>query len=51
MTANVSHNINQVLKLTQIPDSTSAGILLGGISGGIGNTVQVHRVGYPTFSF
>ena len=51
MTANVSHNINQVLKLTQIPDSTSAGILLGGISGGIGNTVQVHRVGFPTFSF
>ena len=51
MTANVSHNINQVLKLTQIPDSTSVGILLGGISGGIGNTVQVHRVGFPTFSF
>ena len=51
MTANVSHNINQVLKLTQIPDSASVGILLGGISGGIGNTVQVHRVGFPTFSF
>ena len=48
---NISHNINQVLKLAQIEDPNATGVLVGGISGGIGNTVQVHRVGYPTFSF
>ena len=51
LTFNVSHNINQVVKLAQIEDPNATGVLVGGISGGIGNTVQVHRVGYPTFSF
>jgi iron complex outermembrane receptor protein len=38
-------------KLTQVEDPNSVGILVGGISGGIGNTIQVQRVGYATYSF
>lgn len=49
--ANASHNINQVVKLSQVQDPNAVGILVGGISGGIGNTVQVQRVNYPTYSF
>jgi len=51
LSANASHNINRVTKLTQVEDPNSVGILVGGISGGIGNTVQVQRVGYATYSF
>ncbi len=51
LTANASHNVNQVTKLTQVEDPNSVGILVGGISGGIGNTIQVQRVGYATYSF
>jgi iron complex outermembrane receptor protein len=51
LTANASRNINEVTKLTQVEDPNSVGILVGGISGGIGNTIQVQRVGYATYSF
>jgi len=47
---NISRNINQVTRLAQIQDSTSPGILIGGIAGGIGNQVLIHQVGYPTFT-
>lgn len=47
---NVSYNKNEVLKLAQVVDPKSPGILVGGISG-IGNTVQVHQLGNPTFSY
>ncbi len=49
--ANATYNQNSVLKLSQVEDPNSPGILVGGISGGIGNTVQVHQVGSPTFSY
>jgi iron complex outermembrane receptor protein len=48
---NASRNINRVIKLSQIEDENSVGVQVGGISGGIGNTIQVHRVDYPTYSF
>ncbi len=48
---NASRNINRVIKLSQIEDENSVGVQVGGISGGIGNTIQVHRINYPTFSF
>ena len=48
---NASRNINRVLKLSQLEDENSVGVQVGGISGGIGNTVQVHRVNYATFSY
>jgi TonB-linked SusC/RagA family outer membrane protein len=49
--ANATFNRNTVLKLSQIEDTTSVGILVGGIAGGIGSTVQVHQIGNPTFSY
>jgi iron complex outermembrane receptor protein len=48
---NGTYNKNEVLKLSQVEDPNSPGILVGGISGGIGNTVQVHQLGNPTFSY
>jgi iron complex outermembrane receptor protein len=48
---NASRNFNRVIKLSQIEDENAVGVQVGGISGGIGNTIQVHRIGYPTFSF
>jgi iron complex outermembrane receptor protein len=44
-------NRNQITKLTRDADSTSKGIRIGGISGGVGNTIQIHQVGHPMFSF
>ncbi len=49
--ANATYNRNTVLKLSQIEDPNSPGILVGGIAGGVGNTVQVHQIGFPTFSY
>ncbi len=48
---NGTYNRNEVLKLSQVLDTTSPGVLIGGIGGGIGNTIQAHQIGYPTFSF
>ncbi|HUM47148.1 MAG TPA: TonB-dependent receptor, partial [Chitinophagales bacterium] len=48
---NVSYNKNEITKLTKIQDPDDVGVLVGGISGGVGNTVQVHTVGYPTNTF
>ncbi len=48
---NGTYNINTVVKLSQVVDTTSPGVLIGGIGGGIGNTIQAHQIGYPTFSF
>jgi TonB-dependent starch-binding outer membrane protein SusC len=48
---NATYNRNEVLKLSQVDDPDSPGIFVGGIAGGIGNTVQVHRVGSPTFTY
>ena len=48
---NGTYNKNTVLKLSQVNDPNSPGILVGGIAGGIGNTVQVHQLGNPTFSY
>lgn len=49
--ANATFNRNTVLKLSQIEDPNSPGVLVGGITGGIGNTIQVHQIGFPTFSY
>jgi iron complex outermembrane receptor protein len=49
--ANATYNRNTVLKLSQIVDSTSVGIQVGGIAGGLSNTIQVHQIGNPTFSY
>lgn len=48
---NFTHNQNEITALTRVTDPNYQGILVGGISGGVGNTVQNHQVGYPANSF
>jgi len=48
---NVTYNTNEITKLTLVDDPTFAGILTGGISGAVGNTIQIHSVGYRPRSF
>ncbi|MBK8877852.1 MAG: TonB-dependent receptor [Haliscomenobacter sp.] len=48
---NITLNKNEITNLTKVYDPKAKGILVGGIAGGVGNTVQVHSVGYPTNSF
>ena len=48
--ANVAYNNNKITKLTAAA-SDKAGVETGGISGGIGNNIQMHQVGFPTSAF
>jgi TonB-dependent starch-binding outer membrane protein SusC len=48
---NASYNENEITKLTAIDDPTYIGVETGGISGGVGNNIQIHSVGYPANSF
>ena len=42
---------NKIKKLNNVDDPDYVGIPVGGISGGVGNTVQTQQVGQPQFSF
>ncbi len=48
---NASYNINEITRLTATDDPTYLGVETGGISGGVGNNIQIHSVGYPANSF
>jgi iron complex outermembrane receptor protein len=48
---NASYNKNKILKLRATDDPTYPGVEAGGISGGVGNNIQIHSVGYPMNSF
>lgn len=48
---NLTYNQNKITKLTAVDDPNYKGIYVGGISGGVGNTIQIHSVGYPAYSF
>jgi iron complex outermembrane receptor protein len=48
---NATYNVNKITKLTAVDDSTYKGIYVGGISGGVGNNIQIHSVGFPSYSF
>ncbi|MFW5755308.1 MAG: SusC/RagA family TonB-linked outer membrane protein [Tangfeifania sp.] len=48
---NASYNENEITRLTANDDPTYIGVETGGISGGVGNTIQIHSVGYPANSF
>ena len=48
---NASYNKNEITKLTATDDPTYLGVETGGISGGVGNNIQIHSVGYPANSF
>lgn len=49
--ANVAFNKNTITKLTAIDDPNYIGVHTGGIAGGVGNTIQIHSVGYSSNSF
>lgn len=48
---NFTYNVNKITKLTASDNPDYLGVLVGGISGGTGNTVEIHAVGYPSFTF
>lgn len=48
---NVTYNRNTITNLTQVEVEDYQGVATGGISGGVGNTIQIHTVGFPTNSF
>ncbi len=48
---NITYNQNKITNLTKVPTPNDPGVLVGGISGGVGNTVQIQTVGYPTYSY
>lgn len=47
---NVSYNSTKITKLTTDSEGY-AGVDVGGISGGTGNTIQKHQVGYAPYTF
>ena len=48
---NATYNKNKITKLTATDDPDYLGVATGGISGGVGNTVQMHSVGYSASSY
>lgn len=48
---NATINKNKITRLTATDDPKYIGVFTGGISGGVGNTIEVHSVGYPANSF
>jgi iron complex outermembrane receptor protein len=50
---NATYNKTEITKLSlnSEADSNYKGAMVGGISGGTGNTVQIHKVGYAPYSF
>lgn len=48
---NITANKNKITRLTASDDPSYNGVLTGNISGGVGNTAQIHSVGFPANSF
>jgi TonB-dependent starch-binding outer membrane protein SusC len=48
---NFTYNESKITNLSKIKDPNAVGNLVGGISGGVGNTIQVHTVGYAPSTF
>lgn len=49
--ANFAYNQNRITKLTTNDGDGYTGVATGGISGGVGNTIQRHMTGYPANTF
>ena len=49
--ANFAYNQNRITKLTTNDGDGYKGVETGGISGGVGNNIQRHMVGYPANTF
>lgn len=48
---NAGYNVNKITRLTKVDDPDYKGIYVGGISGGVGNNIQIHSIGYPAYTF
>lgn len=48
---NVTYNNNKITNLTAVSDPGFAGNITGGITGGTGQSIQIHSVNYNTFSY
>ena len=48
---NVAYNKNKITRLTASDDPSYPGVETGGISGGVGNNIQIQKVGNPLNSF
>lgn len=48
---NFAFNKNEITRLTATDDPSYLGVFTGGIAGGVGNTIQIHSVGFPANSF
>ncbi len=48
---NGTYNTSKITKLSKVQEENAEGVLVGGISGATGATVQVHTVGYRPYSF
>ena len=48
---NVTWNENEITKLTLVDDPTFVGFPTGGISGGVGNMIQMNSIGQRPYSF
>ncbi|MEM9821359.1 MAG: SusC/RagA family TonB-linked outer membrane protein [Bacteroidota bacterium] len=48
---NVTANTNEITKLIASDDPDYQGVLVGGISGGVGSNIQIHSVGFPANSY
>ncbi|MFA8433188.1 MAG: SusC/RagA family TonB-linked outer membrane protein [Marinifilaceae bacterium] len=51
LNANAAYNKNEITKLTDSNDPNYKGVFVGGISGGTGNTIQIHSTGHSANSF
>ncbi|MGB4848184.1 MAG: SusC/RagA family TonB-linked outer membrane protein, partial [Saprospiraceae bacterium] len=51
VSTNVAYNKNKITKLRATDDPSYAGVLTGGISGGVGSNIQIQTVGYAPYSF
>lgn len=51
LSANVAFNDFEITKLTATDNPDYLGINTGGIAGGVGSTIQIHSVGFPSNSF
>lgn len=48
---NVTHNVDEITKLTTVDDPDFQGVEVGGIAGGTGNNIQINSEGYPRNAF
>jgi iron complex outermembrane receptor protein len=48
---NFTRNTNKITGLLRTSDPNYEGVTAGGIAGGVGNTVQIHTLGFPANSF